>query len=100
LLAGAGADVTFTYSIIDKQSNNPEPSYEEDLRNYTPFLLLGSSLEFKPSKTKQLKYIIGFTINDDHLFNTQRTVLIDTKFWRDKIPLHSTIFSTFIGIKL
>jgi hypothetical protein len=80
LLAGAGADVTFTYSIIDKQSNNPEPSYEEDLRNYTPFLL--------------------FTINDDHLFNTQRTVLIDTKFWRDKIPLHSTIFSTFIGIKL
>jgi hypothetical protein len=98
--AGAGADFSYRVSFIPTNFYGKIPAIERVIVVNTPYLSLGSSLEYKPKQTSRIKYVFGFTLSDDHLFNPQRFNDFGGYFFQENIPLYSSIFSTFIGIKL
>jgi hypothetical protein len=98
--AGAGADFSYRVSFIPTNFYGTIPAIERVIVVNTPYLTLGSSVEFKPKTESRIKYIAGFSLSDDHLFNPQRFNDFGGYFRQENIPLYSSIFSTFIGIKL
>jgi len=98
--AGIGADFSYNVKYIENNFYGTGPILHRVISVQTPYLILGGFVEFKPKEKKRIKYIVGFTLSDDHVFNPNRYNDFGGVFWQDVIPLHSTIFSTFIGIKL
>ncbi len=98
--AGAGVDFSYKVSFIPTNYYGTNDPIERRITIRSPYLAIGTSLEFAPKPNSRLKYIWGIMLADDHLLNPDRFNDYGGYFLQEVIPLNSTLINTFIGIRL